>query len=429
MHILLAAALSAASPQLDVKQWQLPNGLQVLFVPRHTAPVASVFVFYHVGSKDEPSGKHGMAHMFEHMMFKGSKHVQPEMHARMLDAIGGQTNAFTTEDITAYFDDVPRGYLGFALSLEAERMRNLLLIAPTVASEREVVKNERRQRIDDNPGARAFLMMRTSAYHVHPYSWSAIGENADLDTVTPADCQAFYDKFYQPSNATLVIVGDLEEAEVRHEVDGAFAKLERGPAIERKYRVEPPQKEYSEKTLHAKVQVPIVVGGFHIPAAGDDAMPALEVLARVLGTGESSRLHVAMVTSKLAVASGAVIFPFEHPGLFIVYAAHLPKMPSQKVKQALLDELARYRESVLFEADEVEKARNQILAEHVRALETVGGVAAQLGRAQYIKGGWQKFLGELDKLSAIGPKDLHEAVLKYLSNDNLTMVLLAPEAK
>src|SRR5689334_20565491 len=181
MHILLAAALAAATPQLDVKEWQLPNGLEVLFVPRHTAPVASVFVFYHAGSKDEPAGKHGMAHMFEHMMFKGSKHVRPEMHARMLDAIGGQTNAFTTEDITGYYDDVPRGYLGFALTLEAERMRNLLLIPPTVASEREVVKNERRQRVDDNPGARAFLMMRTSAYHVHPYSWSAIGENADLD--------------------------------------------------------------------------------------------------------------------------------------------------------------------------------------------------------------------------------------------------------
>jgi zinc protease len=429
MHILLAAAVAAATPQLDVKQWELQNGLSVLFVAKHTAPVASVYVFYHVGSKDEPAGKHGMAHMFEHMMFKGSKHVKPEMHARMLDAIGGVSNAFTTEDITGYFADVPKGQLGFALKLEAERMRNLLLTPQTVASEREVVKNERRQRIDDNPGARAFLMMRTSAFHVHPYSWSAIGENADLDTVTPKDCQAFYDLYYQPNNATLVIVGDLEEADVRREVEAAFAKVPRGAATPREYRAEPPQKEYAEKTLHAKVQVPIVVGGFHIPAAADDAMPALEVLARVLGAGESSRLHQALVKTKTAVASGAVIFPFEHPGLFIVYAAHLPKLPGQRVKQAMLDELARYRENVLFEPAEVEKARNQILAEHVRALETANGVAGQLGRAQYIKGGWQKFLGELGMLAALSPKDLHEAVVKYLSSENLTMVVLEPEAR
>src|SRR5262245_10848705 len=429
MHILLAAAVAAATPHLDVKQWELSNGLSALFVAKHTAPVASVYVFYHVGSKDEPPGKHGMAHMFEHMMFKGSKHVKPEMHARMIDAIGGVSNAFTTEDITGYFDDVPRGQLGFALRLEAERMRNLLLTQKTVASEREVVKNERRQRIDDNPGARAFLMMRTSAFHVHPYSWSAIGENADLDTVTPKDCQAFYDLYYQPNNATVVIVGGMVEADVRREVEAAFAKVPRGSAPPRKYRAEPPQKEYAEKTLHAKVQVPIIVGGFHIPAAADDAMPALEVLARVLGTGESSRLHQALVKTKVAVASGAVIFPFEHPGLLIVYAAHLPKQPGQKVKQSLLDELARYHENVLFEPAEVEKARNQILAEHVRALETASGVAGQLGRAQYIKGGWQKFLGELGKLAALSPKDLHEAVLKYLSSENLTMVVLEPEAR
>ncbi|HJZ84787.1 MAG TPA: pitrilysin family protein [Polyangia bacterium] len=420
------AAPPAMAPKVDVKHFTLANGLQVLFVAKHTAPVVSVQVAYHVGSKDEPSGKHGMAHMFEHMMFKGSQHVRPEMHARMLDAVGGTENASTTEDVTIYDNTVPSDQLGFVLKLEAERMRNLLLIPPTVNSEREVVKNERRWRFDDNPGARAFMLMRTSAYRVHPYSWMAIGENKDLDTVTPADCQKFYDQFYQPGNATLVVVGDVEEAEVRKRVEASFGGLPKGPDLKRDYPTEPPQKEYVEKTLKLRVQIPIVVGGYHIPAAGSPDTPALEVLQRILSGGESSRLHQRMVRhDKLAVAAGGFVWPLEHPGLMLIFAAHLPKARGEDVKKALIDEVEQVRQHGVL-AKELDKAKNQLLAEHVRKLETVDGIASELARAQYVLGGWQHFLTDLERYRGVTAADVQRVAKQYLSQDSLTLVLLVP---
>src|SRR6478752_2100989 len=198
-------------PKVEVVSWQLPNGLKVLFLPNHKAPIATVQVFYHVGSKDEHIGIRGVAHMFEHMMFKGSQHVPPEEHARMLKEVGGHTNAFTTEDVTAYHQTVPPSYVGFALQLEAERMRNLKLFQATVDSERHVVEEEKRLRIDNDPVGKAIEKFRALAYTKHPYNWTAIGTIEDLERVTPADCQRFYDTFYQPNNATLIVIGDLDE--------------------------------------------------------------------------------------------------------------------------------------------------------------------------------------------------------------------------
>src|SRR5882757_9413318 len=206
-------AKGAVAPKLDIKSWQLGNGLEVLFLADHKAPVATVQVFYNVGSKDEHVGIRGVAHMFEHMMFKGSERVPPEDHARLLKEVGGQINAFTTEDITAYHDTVPPSYVGFAMKLEAERMRLLKLFPATIDSERHVVEEEKRLRIDNNPIGKAIERFRALAYTKHPYAWTAIGTIEDLESVQPEDCQKFYDAYYQPNNATLIVVGDVGEAE------------------------------------------------------------------------------------------------------------------------------------------------------------------------------------------------------------------------
>src|SRR5450432_656033 len=210
-----AAAKLSVAPKLDVKSWQLANGLEVLFLADHKAPVVTVQVFYHVGSKDEHVGIRGVAHMFEHMMFKGSAHVPPEEHARLLKEVGGQVNAYTTEDLTAYHDTVPPSYIGFAMQLEAERMRSLKLFPAIIDSERKVVEEEKRLRVDNNPIGKAIERFRALAFTKHPYNWTAIGTIEDLDKVTPEDCQKFYDTYYQPNNATLIVVGDLDEADVR----------------------------------------------------------------------------------------------------------------------------------------------------------------------------------------------------------------------
>jgi zinc protease len=415
-----------AAPKLDVKSWQLTNGLRVLFLANHKAPIATVQVYYHVGSKDEHVGIRGVAHMFEHMMFKGSERVPPEEHARLLKEVGGQVNAYTTEDLTAYHETVPPSYVGFALELEAERMRNLKLLPATVDSERRVVEEEKRLRVDNNPIGKAIERFRALAYTKHPYSWTAIGTIEDLEHVTPADCQKFYDTYYLPNNATLIVVGDLDEATVRAEVDRTFGAIPRGPEPPRDYPEEPPQTARRSETLHLEVQIPVVVGGYHIPRAADPDMPALEVLQAILSSGESSRLNQRLVRrDHLAIAAGGLVESLEAPGLFIVYAAYLPDRDQARVQQTLAEEVARVRDEPV-KPDELDKAKNQAAAGYIFGLQTVDGIAHELGEFQYTYGDWREFLKGATRYLAVTAADVQRVAKKYLVDTNLTLVTLQP---
>jgi len=417
---------AVAPPKVDVKAWELPNGLKVLFLANHKAPIATVQVFYHVGSKDEHVGIRGVAHMFEHLMFKGSSRVPPEEHARLLKEVGGQVNAFTTEDITAYHDTVPPSYVDFALELEAERMRNLRLFPATVDSERRVVEEEKRLRVDNNPIGKAIERFRMLAFTKHPYNWTAIGTIDDLERVTVADCQRFYDTFYQPNNATLIVVGDVDEAEVRKAVERRFGAMPRGPDPPRADVVEPPQTAMRSETLAIEVQIPVVVGGYHIPRAADPDVPALEVLAAILSSGESSRLHQRLVRKDhLAIAAGGLVEALEDPGLFIVYAAYLPDRDPGKVQRALMEEIARVRAAPV-SAEELDKAKNQAAAGYIFGLQTVYGIATELGEFQYVNGDWREFLKGASRYLAVTAADVERVARKYLIDTNLTLVTLQP---
>jgi zinc protease len=421
-----ATPTAVPTPKVDVKSWELPNGLQVLFLADHKAPIATVQVFYHVGSKNEHVGIRGVAHMFEHLMFKGSEHVPPEEHARLLKEVGGQVNAFTTEDLTAYHDTVPPSYVDFALKLEAERMRGLKLFPATIDSERRVVEEEKRLRVDNDPIGKAIERFRALAYTKHPYQWTAIGTIEDLERVTVADCQKFYDTYYQPNNATLIVVGDLDEAEVRKAVERRFGPIPRGPEPPRPDVVEPPQTAMRSETLRMEVQIPVVVGGYHVPRDSDPDMPALEVLSGILSAGESSRMHQRLVRKDhLALAAGGLIESMEDPGLFIVYAAYLPDRDSAQVQQALFDEVARVRAEPV-SAEELEKAKNQAAAGYIFGLQTVDGVATELGQNQYVYGDWREFLKGTSRILAVTAADVQRVAKRYLVDTNLTTVTLQP---
>jgi zinc protease len=314
----------------------------VLFLAEHKAPIATVQVFYHVGSKDEHVGIRGVAHMFEHMMFKGSQHVPPEEHARLLKEVGGQVNAFTDEDMTAYHDTVPPSYVGFALQLEAERMRQLKLMQQTVDSERQVVEEEKRLRIDNDPIGKAIEKFRALAFVKHPYNWTPIGTSRSREGHA-RDCQRFYDTYYQPNNATLIVVGDVDERTVRKLDEQHFGPIPRGPrrraAVE-----EPPQTAMRAETLRIEVQIPVVVGGYHIPRAADPDMPALEVLATALSSGESSRMHQRLVRREhLAIARRRRRRGLEHPGCSSSTPRTCPI--ATRPRQAVLsEEIARVRD-------------------------------------------------------------------------------------
>ncbi|HVT07626.1 MAG TPA: pitrilysin family protein [Polyangia bacterium] len=421
-----ATTASVPAPHLDVKSWSLANGLQVLFLADHKAPIATVQVFYHVGSKDEHPGIRGVAHMFEHLMFKGSTHVPPEEHARLLKEVGGVVNAFTTEDLTAYHDTVPPSYVGFALQLEAERMRQLKLFPTTIDSERHVVEEEKRLRVDNDPVGKALERFRAMAYTQHPYNWTAIGTIEDLDKVTPADCQRFYDTYYRPNNATLIVIGDLDEQVVRQLIEQHFGPIPRGPQPPRNYPVEPPQTGPRTTSLQMEVQIPVIVGGYHVPRAADPDMPALEVLATILSAGDSSRLTQRLVRhDHLAIAAGGVTEAMEDPGLFIVYAAYLPDKDGAKVQAALSDEIARVRDAPVAAA-ELDKAKNQLAAGFVFGLETVDGIAQRLGQAQYVEGDWHRFIEGASRYLAVTAADVQRVAKKYLVDTNLTRVTLVP---
>ena len=304
-------------------------------------------------------------------------------------------------------------------------MRQLKLFQATVDSERRVVEEEKRLRIDNDPIGKAIEKFRALAYVKHPYNWTPIGTIEDLEKVTPADSQRFYDTYYQPNNATVIVIGDVEETAVRELIEQHFGPIPRGPAPPRAAVEEPPQTSTREETLRIEVQIPVVVGGYHIPRASDPDVPALEVLAAALSTGESSRLHQRLVRREhLAIAAGGVTETLEQPGLFIVYAAYLPDRDAARVQAVLSEEIARVRDKPIG-ADELDKAKNQLAAAFVFGLQTVDGIAQALGRAQYVEGDWKRFVAGATRYLAVTAADVQRVARKYLVDSNLTRVTLA----
>jgi zinc protease len=440
--IAIAAVLALASPALaaaprpaaklprpELKEWELANGLHVLFMPDHKAPVVTVQVFYHAGGKDEPADKRGIAHMFEHMMFKGSTHVPPEAHARFIQLAGGQLNAFTQDDATGYHNTVPPSALEYTLKLEAERMRNLKLTQKTVDSERQVVEEELRVREENSPIGKGLKAILALAYTKHPYRISAIGEKQLLDNVTVADCQKFYDRFYRPNNATLIVVGDTDEAAVRTLADKYFGPLERGPMFKRVVIEEPPQTEERTQTLTLPVQLPVLIGAYHIPAGMDDDLFALEVLQQILSGGESSRLHQRIVRKdKLAVAAGGFVFAHEDPGLFLTFAAFLPTSDAGKIRAALDSEIARVADKPV-EAKELQKAKNQLAARAVYQRERVTEIASAVGVNWVVAHDPLRAFTAAAKYDAVTAAEVMRVAKKYLVKTNLSMVTLQQPAE
>jgi zinc protease len=422
----LAAGPKGAKSAPQLKQWELPNGMKVLFLADHKAPVVTVQVFYHAGAKDEPAGKRGIAHMFEHMMFKGSTHVAPEEHARFIALVGGEYNAFTQDDTTGYHDTVPPSALDFTMKLESERMRNLKLTQKTIDSERQVVEEELRQKVENNPIGKALRAELAMAYTVHPYRVSPAGEKSDLDTVTPADCQKFYDEYYRPNNAALVVVGDTDESTVKALADKYFAPLEKGPTPRHDAPKEPEQTELRQKTLEIPVQLPVIIGGYHIPAGNDPDLFALEVLQQILSSGDSSRLHQRLVRKdKTAVAAGGFVFAHEDPGLFLTFALYLPNMDVEKLKAALDEELAKIS-STKVDAHELQKAKNQLAARAVYQRERVTGLASNVGVDWVVAHDPARPFTSAAKFDAVTADDVMRVAKKYLVKTNLSIVTLVP---
>jgi zinc protease len=435
----IAARAGVAAPaggeglKIKIVEWKLPNGLRVLYSPHRRVPAVTVQVWYHVGSKNEHPGIRGIAHMFEHMMFKGSKRVPPEKHARMISAVGGSTNAFTAEDVTAYHNTLPKQYLEFAMQLEAERMRNLRLTLHTIKSERQVVMEEKRVRLENNPIGRALEAIRAMAYTKHPYAWTPAGHMEDLKRMNRADYARFYDTYYKPNNATLIVVGDVAEDRVRAAAAKYFGGIASGPAPPRVTIKEPPQTKLRQRRADWPTQLKVVLGTYHVPAARHPDMAALKVLSAILSAGQSSRLNQALVRKgKLAVAAGGFVHPQEDPGLMMLYGVGLPTHDAEKIRDALLAQVARVVRGGVT-AKELAKAKNQLATAALVKIQTLGGLAYQLGRSALLVGDPRAFLTEVPRLDRVTAADVKRVAARYLRTENLSLILMdrtgAPRAE
>jgi zinc protease len=438
---------AAAAPDLPkiinklpaVEAFELPNGLRVAVLRSDAAPVVSVQVWYRVGSKDEARDHRGSAHMFEHLMYRGTVHVRSEGHTRSIIALGGYSNAATDEDATHYFNTLPAGYVDYAIALEAERMRNLLFSKPAIDAEREVVKDEIRQQ-ESSPFAAGLARCLAVEFQNHPYAWTATGAMKDLDAMTADGLKKFYDAYYQPNNAMLVVVGKVTAADVKASAEKWFGPIPKAadPPRPAAAAQEPPQTATRRETLEPSSgqvgQLGRTLIAWHLPRAKDKDSYALQLASLVLGAGESSRLRTRLKTvdpktkRALAVEAGMEALIREDPGAAVALAAYLEAGQADAAEAALFDEVGKLATRGP-SADELRKAKNQLQSGYVFSLENTQGLAETIGRTWILTGDPASFVREVDEVEKVSAADVQRVVKQYLSRDHATVVAIPPRAR
>ncbi|MBA3395704.1 MAG: insulinase family protein [Deltaproteobacteria bacterium] len=417
-------------PTIDM--FELANGLRVAVLRTDAAPVVSVQLWYRAGSKDEPRNRRGSAHMFEHMMFKGTRNVRSESHAQFISGVGGYVNAQTDEDATHYINTLPADYLDFAIKLEAERMRNLLFRPDMIATEREVVKEEIRQQ-ENSPIAKGFLRFLEVAFSKHPYAWTAGGNLRDLDATTPEDLKRFYDAYYQPNNALLVVVGKTTTEAVKAAAERHFGALAKAPPPPRPAAeaVEPLQTAKRREVVEPG-QIGLALVGFHIPPAKHKDVYALQVASIILGAGESSRLKLRLKATDpktkrpIALDGGMESIVREDPGMAIALGAYLDAPQGDAIEAAIFDELGKLGAKGPT-PDELRKAKNQVQSGFVFSLENAQGLAQAIGRSWILTGDPGMFMRDVDEIEKIKAADVQRVVKQYMTPSLATVVIIPPK--
>jgi zinc protease len=384
-------------------------------------------MWYHVGSKNERPGRTGFAHFFEHMMFKGSKNVEPEGHPSYISSVGGQSNAYTTEDATVFWETVPSQYLPLVLWLEADRLASLRIDEKAFRNEREVVKEERRMRIENQPYGRLQEIIADQTFTVHPYKHPVIGSMQDLDAASVADVRAFFQAYYVPNNCTAVLVGDFETTQALALVTQYLGRIPKSDtAVPRDIPKEPPQTREKRVTLQEDWPLPAVVVAHHITFDGDPDSYPLHVASKVLSDGNSSRIYRTLVYEKgiaLAAFGGANII--EDPSLFYAVAIVQPGHTPDEAAAALIAELDRLRDEPITAA-ELQQAKNQFARDYILGRETDQNKAEVLGHAVVIHNDIRTADAEFDIFQRLTAADVQRVARKYFTPENRTVLTILP---
>ena len=421
------ASIPAPAP-VEFSEETLPNGLRVIYAPLRQAPVVHVRVLYHVGSRDERPDRQGFAHLFEHMMFRGSAHVKPEEHMKLIGVVGGNSNAFTSFDQTTYVNTVPANHTEMALYLEADRMASFKVDENIYKTERKVVGEEWRIR-QNRPYGTLGEDLAAAMFTTHSYRWTPIGNMEHLRRAEVAELQEFFNTYYVPNNATLIVAGDIDVAKTKEQVRRFYGWIPKGPDVRRDIPAEPEQSAPVEKTVQYRVPLPMVSVGYKLPGWESDDHYALSLLATILGGGNSSRLDRLLVHGKnpLAVSAGAGHNQREDAGVFMVRATVLGGRSADEVRTLLESAVAEVLEKGVT-PEELAKAKTMQQVGIINARQTAVSLAAQLGEEAVFGGDAGRVNTMFEKLSAVTPQDVQAVAKKYLTPKRATTLRVQPDA-
>ncbi len=419
---------TAEQIKLDLKEHRLKNGLRLIMNEDHSSPIISFQVWYDVGSINERPGITGISHLFEHMMFKGSKNVEPEEHGRIIQQNGGTDNAFTTRDMTAYFENLPGSQLELAVRLEADRMAHLRLTAETLASERQVVKEERRMRVDNSLFGKLSEGLYSTAFTGHPYRWPVIGWMSDIDTISLEDCKAFYRSHYAPNNATIILLGDIDYQETISIVEKYFGNIPPAELTDEVIPIEDIQKQERQKDLFVDASFPWLAVAYHIPEAAHDDIPVLELIGNILTGGRSSRLHRKIIyEDQSALSVFTSVDNNKDPGLFVITVnsikqGHTP----EEVTSVANESLERLKTEMVTER-ELEKAINKMETNLIFGLQTNFVRGMRIGFSLARTGDPLGFIKKLESYRHVTTEDIQKVAMKYFTPENRTIIRLLPK--
>ena len=410
-----------------VNRFQLENGLNILVVEDHTSPTLAYQTWFRVGSRDEVPNYTGLAHLFEHMMFKGTKEVKEGIFDKILEGAGAEgENAFTTQDYTVYVQEMPKDKLDLIAKLEADRMVNLVVNEESFKTEREVVQNERRFRTENNVDGTMEQELFSLTFTKHPYHWPVIGYKEDLDRMTAEDASKFYHAFYSPNHATLMVIGDVNPDQVYETVKKYYGSLKKQDAPALVIDNEPAQVKSRSKTLKLNTQVEKLMMGYPIPAITHADMPALNILQNVMVGGKSSRLYRSLVETGISASVDGGDFENKDPSLFL-FVSNL-----QKGKKATLAESVVRKEldklgNELVSDKELERAKNQLAFAFNESLSSNSQKAHFLGHWESIGHGFQEGLKSYEKTQAVTAQELQAVVKKYFQPKLRNVVIGVPK--
>lgn len=410
-----------------VEKYQLKNGLTVLLHKDDSVPLVSLQQWYRVGSTHEEPGKTGLAHFFEHLMFKGTPRYPGETTQALIQKSGGSNNAFTTFDYTGYYVNFPPEKLQLFLDMESDRMVHLRFDQKEIDAEREVVKEEKRVRFDNSVYGSMFLAMVQTLFKVSDYRWPVIGSMRDLNAASIEDFKSFYHRFYSPNNSVLVLAGSFDVDQAKKYIDQYYGKLEPKELNKHRPTQEPSQMSPRHVTLKKDVQAPSFSISAHAPHEGTKDSLVMDIIAKALGEGDSSRLHRRLVyKSKLATYAISYHYPMAREGLVSIVASLSPGKSIAKAMTLVKDEIAKIRKSGLTDL-ELEKTKNIVMVDYVNGLKTISGKARAIAETETVEGDYSLLFDKLNVYQSITKEDVIRVANQYLTPNKFSIIKVMPK--